>query len=123
MRRPAHLAKKLIWSCQGRRSTPERQYKLNAEQLECVALFVSRLAKAFSDREDKSQPWIHPARVIMTLILVGGGECGKPTPSTDVLLPLSEAFFRREVKAFYAELLETNLLVSFMAVPCTLDRV
>ena len=35
---PAHVAKKLIRNCQERRWTPERQYKLNAEQLECIEL-------------------------------------------------------------------------------------
>ena len=44
---PAHVAKLLIRKVQEKRSTPERQYRLNAEQLECVALFVSALDKGF----------------------------------------------------------------------------
>ena len=68
LRGPAHVARRLIWSCQARRSTPARPYKLNAEQLECVALFVDRLKKAFAERADMSQPWIHPTRIIMTII-------------------------------------------------------
>ena len=45
LRGPAHVAKMLIRRSQERRSTPARPYKLNAEQLECVALFVDRLEK------------------------------------------------------------------------------
>ena len=40
---PAHAAKVLIRKVQERRSTPERLYRLNVEQLECVALFVLAL--------------------------------------------------------------------------------
>ena len=54
------------------------------------------LEKAFLEREDASQPWIHPARVSMTLSMDGGGGCGKASLSTDVLLPLLEAIFRHE---------------------------
>ena len=45
LRGPAHVAKMLIRRSQGRRSTPARPYKLNAEQLECIALFVTRVEK------------------------------------------------------------------------------
>lgn len=96
LRGPAHVAKMLIRRCQDARSTPARPYKLNAEQLECVALFVDRLEKAFSEHGDMSQPWIHPARVIMTIIMDGGGGCGKTTLSTEILLPLLESFFHPE---------------------------
>ena len=41
----AHAARLLIRKVQERRSTPERPYTLNVEQLECVALFVSALEK------------------------------------------------------------------------------
>ena len=96
LRGPAHVAKMLIRRCQERRSTPTRPYKLNAEQLECIALFVTRLEAAFSERPDLSQPWLHPARVLMTIIMDGGGGCGKTTLSTEILLPLLETFFHPE---------------------------
>ncbi len=96
LRGPAHVARMLIRRCQDARSTPARPYKPNAEQLECVALFVDRLEKAFSERADMSQPWIHPARVIMTIIMEGGGGGGKTTLSTEILLPLLESFFHPE---------------------------
>ena len=54
LRGPAYVAKKLIRHCQQKRSKPERQYKFNAEQSECVSLSVSRLEKAFLEREDAS---------------------------------------------------------------------
>ena len=77
---PAHVAKMLIQHCEKRRSTPTRPYKLNAEQLECTALFVSRLEKAFAERDKVSEPWIHPARVIMTIIMDGRGEDAAKRP-------------------------------------------
>ena len=43
LRGPAHVAKMLIRRCQDARSTPARPYKLNAEQLELIALYVSVL--------------------------------------------------------------------------------
>ena len=70
---PAHVVKKLIWYFQKRRSTPERQYTFNAEQLEYIALFVSRLEEASAKRPEVSQPWIHPACAIMTVITDGRG--------------------------------------------------
>ena len=83
----------LIQRCQERRSTPARPYKINEEQLQCIALFVSRLETAFPERHGLSQPWLHPARVLMTIIMDGGGGCGKTTLSTDIWLPLLETFF------------------------------
>ena len=44
---PARVAKMLVRRCEKRRSTAARQYKLNEEQLQCIALFVSRLEQAF----------------------------------------------------------------------------
>ena len=79
---PAHVAKMLVRRCEKRRSTAARPYKVNEEQLQCIALFVSRLEPAFQERPDPSQPWIHPARVLMTIIMDGGGGCGKTTLST-----------------------------------------
>ena len=46
---PAHVAKLLIRKVEERRSTPERLYRLNVDQLECVALFVSALEKRFHE--------------------------------------------------------------------------
>jgi hypothetical protein len=96
LRGPAYVAKILVRRSQERRSTPTRPYKLNEEQLQCIALFVTRLEQAFLDRPDPSQPWLHPARVLMTMIMDGGGGCGKTTLSTDILLPLLETFFHPE---------------------------
>ena len=90
---PAHVAKLLIRKVQEKRSTPERLYRLNVEQLECVALFVSALEKGFAKREDPSKPWIKVDEVLMTIILDGGGGCGKTTLAVDVLFPLMETFF------------------------------
>ena len=59
---PAHVAKVLIQRGQDKRSAPGKPYKLNAEQLECVALYVSSLEKDFAQRPDPSQPWVHPQR-------------------------------------------------------------
>ena len=42
---PAHVAKLLIHKAREQRSKPEKPYRLNAEQLECIALFVSALEK------------------------------------------------------------------------------
>ena len=35
---PAHVAKILVQRCQQRRSTPRQDYRLNEEQLQCIAL-------------------------------------------------------------------------------------
>ena len=96
LRGPAHVARMLIRRCQERNSTPARPYKINEEQLQCIALFVSRLETAFPERPDLSQPWLHPARVLMTIIMDGGGGCGKTTLSTGIFLPLLETFFHPE---------------------------
>ena len=72
---PAHVAKTLIQRCQEKRSTPTKPYKINEEQLQCIALFVSRLETAFAKRPDLSQPWLHPVGVLMTIIMDGGGGC------------------------------------------------
>ena len=93
LRGPAHVAKLLIRRAQDKRSTPEKPYRFNAEQLACVALFVQKLEEGFARREDVSKPWIKPAEVLMTIILDGGGGCGKTTLALEVLFPLMEAFF------------------------------
>ena len=70
---PAHVAKFLIKKLQDDRSKPGKPYKVNAEQLECTALFVAALDKAFAKRPDASKPWLHPAEVLMTILTDGGG--------------------------------------------------
>ena len=47
---PAHVAKLLIKKLQDVRSKPGKPYKVNAEQLECIALFVAALDKAFTKK-------------------------------------------------------------------------
>ena len=115
LRDPAHVARMLIQRCQERHSTPARQYKFNEEQLQCIALFAHRLEKGFHQRPDLSQPWIHPARVLMTLIMDGGGGCGKAALSTYILLPLLESFFTP--KASCGEPPLTSPLDSLAAAP------
>ena len=51
---PAHVAKLLIKQLQDSRSKPGKPYKVNAEQLECTALFVAALDKGFAKRPDAS---------------------------------------------------------------------
>ena len=93
---PAYVAKILIKKLQDDRSKPGKPYRLNAEQLECTALFVSALDKAFAKRPEISTPWLHPAEVLMTILTDGGGGCGKTTLAVEVLLPLLEAYYHPE---------------------------
>ena len=74
---PSHVAKLLIKKLQDERSKPGKPYRVNAEQLECTALFVAALEKAFARRPDPSKPWLHPAEVLMTILKEGGGGCGE----------------------------------------------
>ena len=82
---PAHVAKLLIKKLQVDRSKPGKPYKVNAEPLECTALFVAALDKAFEKRPDASKPWLHPAEVLMTILTDGGGGCGKTTLAVERL--------------------------------------
>jgi hypothetical protein len=93
---PSHMAKQLIKIVQDAKSKPGKPYKLNAEQLECTALFVDKLEKAFDKRPDPSKPWLHPAEVLMTILTDGGGGCGKTTLAVEVILPLLEAYYHPE---------------------------
>ena len=93
---PAFVAKLLIKKLQDGRSKPGKPYRVNAEQLECTALFVAALDKAFSKRPDESKPWLHPAEVLMTILTDGGGGCGKTTLAVEVILPLLEAYYQPE---------------------------
>ena len=53
---PVHVAKLLIKKLQDAWPKPNKPYKLNAEQLECTALSVAALDKAFLQRPDVSKP-------------------------------------------------------------------
>ena len=86
----------LIKKLQDERSKPGKPYTVNAEQLECTALFVEALDNAFAKRADPSKPWLHPAQVLMTIITDGGGGCGKTTLAVEVILPLLEAYYGPE---------------------------
>ena len=96
LRGPAHVAQLLIKRLQDDRSKPGKPYKLNAEQLECTALFVAALDKVFAERPDASKPWLHPTEVQMAILTDGGGGCGKTTLAVEILLPLLEAYYHRE---------------------------
>ena len=74
---PIHVANMRIKQLQDKRAKPGKPYKLNAEQLECVALYVAAFEKGFAKRPDPAQPWLHPAEVLMTILMDGGGGCGK----------------------------------------------
>ena len=93
---PCHIAKLLIKKLQDSRSKPGKPYRLNEEQLQCTALFVSALDKGFQSRKDRAKPWLHPAQVLMTILTDGGGGCGKTTLAVEVILPLLETYFRPE---------------------------
>ena len=93
---PAYLAKVLIKKLQDERSKPSKPYRVNAEQLECTALFVEALEKGFARRPDASKPWLHPAEVLMTILTDGGGGCGKTTLAVEIILPLLEAYYHPE---------------------------
>ena len=56
LRGPVHVAKLLIRKLQDERSKPGKPYRVSAEQLECTALFVAALDKAFANRPDVSKP-------------------------------------------------------------------
>ena len=45
---PVHVAKVLIQKLQKERSNPGRPYRLNAEELQCIALFVRALETPFA---------------------------------------------------------------------------
>ena len=81
---PAHVARLLIKQLHDKRSQPQKIYKLNAEQLELIALYVSVLEGAFQNRDDKETRLLNPATVLMTIIIVGGGGCGKTEIITEI---------------------------------------
>ena len=70
---PAHIAKMLILKLQDNRSKPGKPYKLNEEQLQCIALYVAALSKGFERRPNPAEPWLHPAEVLMSILMDGGG--------------------------------------------------
>ena len=70
---PAHVAKMLILKLQDNRSKPGKPYKLNEEQLQCIALYVAALSKGFERMPNAAEPWLHPAEVLMPILMDGGG--------------------------------------------------
>jgi hypothetical protein len=56
----------------------------------------------------------------MTMIMDGGGGCGKTTLSTEVVLPPLETF--STPREFYDALPPTNPLVSSAVAPCILVK-
>ena len=93
---PAYVAKLLVKKLQDDRSKPGKPYRVNAEQLECTALFVAALDKAFAKRPDASKPCVHPSQVLMTILTDGGGGCGKTILAVEIILPLLEAYYHPE---------------------------
>ena len=53
---------------------------------------VAKLETGFAEREDPSQPFINPAKVLTTAIFDGGGGCGKTDLLVSVMVPLWEFF-------------------------------
>ena len=76
LRGPAHVATLLVHECQTRRTAAARllareasPYRLNAEQLQVVAIYVRALDQGFTCREIKEEPWVNPASVLLTIVL------------------------------------------------------
>ena len=93
---PLYVAKLLIKKLQDARSKPDKPYRVNAEQLELIALVVYILDAAFTKRPEASKPWLRTDEALMTMITDGGGGCGKTTLAVEILLPLLEAYFHGE---------------------------
>ena len=93
LRGPAHVAKAILRQAEDKASEPGKPFRYNDEQLECIAMHVAKLQPAFEEREDPSQPFINPAKVLTTAILDGGGGCGKTDLLINVIVPLFEVFF------------------------------
>ena len=88
-----HIAKLILRSAEDKASKPERPFRYNREQLECIAAMVAKLEPAFAEREDPSQPFINPAKVLTTAIFDGGGGCGKTELLINVMVPLWKVLF------------------------------
>ena len=72
LRGPAHVARLLVRECQTRRTAaaPEASpYRLNAEQLQVLAIYVRALDEGFARREKMEEPWVDPASVLLTIVL------------------------------------------------------
>ena len=93
LRGPAYVAKLILRSAEDKASKPERPFRYNSEQLECIAAMVAKLELAFAEREDPSQPFINAAKVLTTAIFDGGGGCGKTELLINVMVPLWKVFF------------------------------
>ena len=87
---PAHVAKMVMQQLQDKRSQPGKPYKLNEEQLQCIALHVAALTTGFEKRSDVAKPWLHPAEVLMTILMNDGGGCGSTSLAVEIILPLLE---------------------------------
>ena len=92
LRGPAHVAKLILRNAEDKASKPEKPFRYNSEQLECLAAMVAKLETGFAEREDPSQPFINPAKVLTTAIFDGGGGCGKTDLLVNVMVPLWEVF-------------------------------
>ena len=94
MKGPAHVAE-LLWHRLEAQSTQDggRQLRLNEEQLELLALVAAALEKGFARRPDMSTPFLRRDEVLLTLIIEGGGGCGKTMVLTELIIPLLETFF------------------------------
>ena len=86
----------------------DRLRRMEEPPAQAMQSAVDRVEKAFQNRPDPSLQWLHPGRVIMTIIMDGGGGCGKTNLSTDIVLPLLETIFHPE--GVQHELLPTNPL-------------
>ena len=76
LRGPAHVATLLVHECQTRRTAAARllapdasPYRLNAEQLQVLAIYVRALEEGFTCRKKTEEPWVDPPSVLMTIVL------------------------------------------------------
>ena len=94
MQGPAHVAQ-LLWRRVERQAVAAGSVlHLNEEQLALLALVTTKLAKAFDSRLDKTQQYLRRDEVLLTLIVEGGGGCGKTMVLKDLIVPLLETYFR-----------------------------
>ena len=95
LRGPAHVAKLILRQADDKASKPGKALRFNEEQLECVAAMVTKLELGFAEREDPSQHFINPAKVLTTSIFDGGSSCGKINLLVNVMVPLFQVFLER----------------------------
>ena len=66
------MARLLVRECQTRRTAAALEaspYRLNAEQLQVLAIYVRALDEGFARREKMEEPWVNPASVLLTIVL------------------------------------------------------